>query len=77
MMENKLALQLYKYYNTCNYDLDWVDLNIQQNFNNRWEFLNYFKSRIGKNKIINRFGLINNKIIYDWFNENLILRVAS
>ena len=34
-MKYKLAIQLYKIYNGRMENEDWIDLNLQQNFNNR------------------------------------------
>ena len=46
---------------------DWVDLNLQQNFNGRLENVQIFDNsriRVGKNIIMNRLTIINNKIDY-------------
>ena len=39
MMKYRLSIQLFKCYNGSNIDDDWVDLNLQQNFNSRLNFV--------------------------------------
>ena len=49
--------------------LDWMDLNWQQNFGNKQNFIQIVdKSRIkvGKNILVNRLPIINNKIEMNW-----------
>ena len=49
--------------------LDWMDLNWQQNFGNKQNFVQIVdKSRIkvGKNILVNRLPIINNKIEMNW-----------
>ena len=44
---------------------DWVDLNLQQNFNGRLENVQIFDNsriRVGKNIMMNRLTITNNKI---------------
>ena len=46
---------------------DWVDLNLQQNFNGRLENVQIFDNsriRVGKNIMMNRLTITNNKIDY-------------
>ena len=50
MMKYKLAIQLNKMYNSNTINDDWLDLNFQQNFNHRNNFVNFFENsrlRIG------------------------------
>ena len=51
MMKYKLAIQLYKIYNSDTMNVDWLDLNFQQNFDHRNNLVNFFdnsRMRIGK-----------------------------
>ena len=55
---------------------DWVDLNLQQNFNARLNCVqinDFSKLRVGKNIMMNRLGILNNTINFDWLN----LRITS
>ena len=72
----KLAIQLFKLYNsdTQNSTPDWIDLNLQQNFNGRTtKFLvsNYAKYKIGSNLLVNRLSALNNTIELSWLNLSL------
>ena len=70
----KLAIQLFKLYNSENQTPDWIDLNIQQNFNGRsTKFLvsNCAKYKIGMNLLVNRFSALNNTIELNWLNLSL------
>ena len=74
MMEYKLAIQLYKLYNSETMNDDWLDLNFQQTFNHRNNYAKFFDNsriRIGKNSIVNRLSCLNGKIDYDWLNQSL------
>ena len=74
MMKYKLAIWLYKIYNSTTINDDWLDLNFQQNFNNRNNFVQIFvNSRLwfGKNSILNRLNCLNGTIDYDWINQSL------
>ena len=65
----KHSLLLYKLINLELPHLDWIDINFQQNFNNRSSYMNFFKTnryKIGENIINNRLHIINAKIEYDW-----------
>ena len=67
-MEYRLAIQLYKTKNANDENNNWIDLNFQQNFNERSNWVQIYdvsKLTIGKNNIMNRFNCINNKIDYD------------
>ena len=75
-MKYRLAIQLYKLYNAINQnDNDnWIDLNFQQNFNDRNNFVqinDVSKLLIGRNTIVNRFKCLNNTIDYGWLNQSL------
>ena len=48
----RLAIQLYKIYNGNEMNSDWMDMNIQQNFNSRlklFQINDYSNIRLGKN----------------------------
>ena len=53
---------------------DWIDLNWQQNFNNRCEkfmIIGSSRLKVGKNLLPNRLGVLNNKIELQWMNQSL------
>ena len=65
----KHSLLLYKLYNQEVPYLDWININFQQNFNNRLNTMSFFKNntyQIGGNKICNRLYIINAKIEHNW-----------
>ena len=71
MCQYKLALTMYTLFNTQEPTLDWIDLNFQQTFNQRYNFLNFASTsnyKIGNNIICNRFPCLNKKIEHDWLN---------
>ena len=75
-MKYRLSIQLYKLYNAYNQNENdnWIDLNFQQNFNDRNNFVQITDNSrllIGKNTIVNRFKSLNNLIDYDWLNLSL------
>ena len=75
MMKYKLSTQLYKTYNGFIVKDDWTDMNFQQNFNSRLnnvQINDYPSLRIGKNILLNRLGVLNNEIPYDWLNFSLV-----
>ena len=74
MMKHRLAIQLYKIYNSNQFSMDWIDLNFQHNFNGRnTKFLVSSNAtfKIGANKLVNRLSILNNKIKMDWMNLGL------
>ena len=72
MMHYKLALQLYKNFNDVNQNETCMDLNFQQNFVPRNEFIAIVDTsfhKVGRNNLINRLNTISGKIIrYEWLN---------
>ena len=75
MMKYKLSTQLYKTYNGFIVKDDWTDMNFQQNFNSRLnnvQINDYPSLRIVKNILLNRLGVLNNEIPYDWLNFSLV-----
>ena len=74
MMKYRLSIQLYKIYNGYIKNEDWMDMNWQQNFNNRLtcvQINDFSRIKIGKNSILNRLGVLNNEIKYTWLNLSL------
>ena len=74
MMKYRWSIQLFKIYNRYITDDDWLDMNVQQNFNARCSFVkinDYSNLKIGKNIMTNRLGVLNNQIDYDWLNLSL------
>ena len=75
MMKYRLSIQLYKVYNDSNMNEDWMDMNVQQNFNSRLTVIqinDFSNLKIGKNILANRFGILNNTLTYDCLNLSLI-----
>ena len=74
MMKYRMAIQLYKIYNSKTENMDWIDLNFQQNFNDRnlhVRINDVSRLRIGKNTIMNRLNCLNGKIEYSWLNKSI------
>ena len=74
MSTYKHALQLYKLFNSTNMSDDWITLNYQQNFSNRQKYVqinDVSATKIGKNILSNRLGILYNQIDYDWLNLSL------
>ena len=70
----KLAIQLFKICNSNSTDENWMDMNIQQNFNARTEMFHiddYSKLLVGRNIISNRLTVLNNQVELDWLNLSL------
>ena len=75
MLLYKTAILLHKIVNDDNMSFEWQQLFFNQNFNqrnNRANFRDLSKHKIGKNLITNRLSVLNNKIQYDWFNTNIL-----
>ena len=73
MSNYKHALQLYRLFNSTQMSDDWVSLNFQQNFNGRnekFQVFNISNYKVGRNLMVNRFKILNNKIDYSWFNAS-------
>ena len=50
---------------------DWMDLNYQQNLNDRtnmFHIIDISRMRVGKNVLANRLTLLNDKILLEWLN---------
>ena len=70
----RLAIQLFKIYNGTSMDNEWIDMNIQQNFNARqtnFHITDTSRLNVGKNIISNRLTILNTKINLDWLNLSL------
>ena len=70
----RLAIQLFKVFNSYNYNDDWQDMNRQQNFNARSEVFNindWSNIKVGKNILCNRLNVLNRHINFDWLNLSL------
>ena len=73
-MKYRLSIQLFKIWNGESQNDDWVDMNFQQNFNARVDFIQIIetsKLKIGKNIIMNRLSILSRLIKYDWLNLSL------
>ena len=71
----RLAIQLLKIYNGNTMNEDWLDMNVQQNFNARnkmFQINDCSNLRPGKNIISNRLSVLNNMVNPDWLNLSLI-----
>ena len=71
----KLAIQLFKLYNSNVHNYDWVLLNTNQIFTSRQTTFMAFKSntsKVGLNLLVNRLSILNGKIPLTWLNETLI-----
>ena len=76
MCKYKHALLLYKLINTEIPHVDFIDLNLQQSFNNRLSTFKFFSTnryKVGNNSISNRLKIINGNIQYDWMNGSFDL----
>ena len=70
----RLAIQLFKIYNGVEENNDWVDMNVQQNFNARNEYFHIndaSKVKVGRNILCNRLTCLNGEIKFDWLNLGL------
>ena len=73
MTTYKHALLLHKTYNNEEMSIDWTNIFFNQQFNNRYPYVKFFKTsnfKIGNNILSNRFTLLNGKIPLDWLNES-------
>ena len=74
MMKYRLAIQLFKLYNDSERTDDWIDLNLQQNFNPRHQTIqinDVSNLRVGKNILPIRLGVLNNFLTFDSMNLSL------
>ena len=67
----RLSIQLYKIYNGNSMDENWLDMNLQQNFNARNKMFHIndnSKLMVGRNILPNRLNALNNLVELDWLN---------
>ena len=63
IMKYRLSIQLFKIYNGYILNDDWMDMNVQQNFNarlNSVQINDMSNLSLGKNILSNRLGILNN-----------------
>ena len=73
--EYKLALLLFKTYNLCYPEQEWIELNFNQSLMSRQSFLHVIKNnnfKVGLNSLCNRFHKLNDKIPLEWLNKNFL-----
>ena len=73
-MSYKLAIQLYKLYNSVNHSLEWVSLNLNQILTTRqtnFITLKTNKTKVGLNILSNRLHSINGLIPLTWLNQSI------
>ena len=71
----KMAISLYRHYNSENYSLEWVSLNYNQIITSRQTKFISSKAhikRVGINALANRFYILNNTIPFFWLNLSYI-----
>ena len=71
MMKYRLALQLHDLYNTKKMSNYWLELFFNQKFNGRNNKANFYdtsKYKVGKNLITHRLYILNSLIDFDWLN---------
>ena len=74
MVNYKLALQLYKTFNTQQPPLEWAALNENINTNRRqvyFETIHQSRTKIGHNFLSNRFKTLNRQIPLEWLNNSI------
>ena len=74
MMKYILSIHFYKIYNATDQNDNWIDMNFQQNFNDRNNYVqinDVSRLLIGRNNIINKLKCLNNFTDYDWLNQSL------
>ena len=75
IMQYRLAIQLFKIYNSNDYTHDWVLLQNNHIFTTRQTTFMAFKSnntKVGINILANRLPILNGKIPFNWLNESLM-----
>ena len=74
MINYKQAIMMYKLFNTCQPELEFVNLNFQLNQNPRIKHANFFTRQnydTGKNIMLNRLSHLNDKILKSWLDLSL------
>ena len=72
MLQYKLAIQLYKLYNSTDHSLEWITLNLNQIFTSRQTKFSIMKTnskKVGLNCLTNLLSVLNGKIPLEWLNS--------
>ena len=73
IMLYKHSLLVHKTYSNESNSPEWLDLSLNQDFNNITEHTNFIDNRkIGKNILNNKFNFFNNKISYNSLNRSFL-----
>ena len=72
-LQYKLAIQLFKLYNTTIHSMDWTELNLNQISTSRQTTFSVLKTnkKVGLNILVNRLSILNGKIPLGWLNCSL------
>ena len=74
MINYKHAIQMYKLFNQCQPDSEFMHMNFQFNQNPRIKHANFFTRQnyhIGQNILLNRLAHLNDKIERTWLDQSL------
>ena len=74
MINYKHAIQMYKLFNQCQPDSEFMHMNFQFNQNPRIKHANFFMRQnyhIGQNILLNRLSHLNDKIERSWLDQSL------
>ena len=74
MMKYKLAVQLYKIYNSHEHSLEWVQLNYNQILTSRQTKFSISKEsskKVGQNMLTDRLSSLNGMIPFEWLNNSI------
>ena len=74
MLNYKHAIAMYKLFNTCLPDTEFINISFQLNQNPRINHANFFSGQnynSGKNILLNRLAHLNDKIKKSWLDQSL------
>ena len=74
MLNYKHAIQMYKLFNQCQPESEFINMNFQLNQNPRIKYANFFMRQnynIGHNILLNRLAHLNDKIERSWLDQSL------
>ena len=74
MLNYKHAISMYKLFNTCQPDTEFINMNFQLNQNPRLNHVNFFSRQnytSGMNILLNRLAHLNDKIEKSWLHQSL------
>ena len=74
MLNYKHAISMYKLFNNCQPETEFVQMNFQYNQNQRTKHANFFQRQnydSGKNILLNRLAHLNDKIEKSWLEQSL------